>query len=63
MNSYAIDPQQLKANVERVLGDLLVSSVVRLDELTIVVDAANYLRVAEILRDDQACRFEQLIDL
>ena len=45
MNSYAIDPQQLKANVERVLGDLLVSSVVRLDELTIVVDAANYLRV------------------
>ena len=63
MNSYAINPQRLKANVEGALGDLLVSSVVRLDELTIVVDAANYLRVAEILRDDPACKFEQLVDL
>ena len=54
MNSYAIDPQQLKANVERVLGDLLVSSEDRIDELTLVVEAANNLRVAEILRDDPA---------
>lgn len=63
MNSYAIDPQRLKANVEGALGDLLVSSVVKLDELTIVVEAANYLRVAQILRDDPVCRFEQLMDL
>jgi len=63
MISYAINPQTLKVNVDKALGDLLLSSVVRLDELTVVVDAANYLRVAGILRDDPACRFEQLVDL
>jgi len=63
MTLYAVNPLTLKAHVDAVLGDLLVSSVVRLDELTIVVDAANYLQAAGILRDDPGCRFEQLIDL
>ena len=63
MTSYAVNPQTLKAQVDAALGELLVSSVVRLDELTIVVEAKNYLQAAKILRDDPRCRFEQLIDL
>ncbi len=63
MTSYAVNPQTTKAHVEAALGDLLVSSVIRLGELTIVVDAANYLKAAQILRDDPACCFEQLMDL
>ena len=63
MTSYAVNPQTTKDHIEAALGDLLVSSVVRLGELTIVVDAANYLQVARILRDDPSCHFEQLMDL
>ena len=63
MTSYAVNPQTTKDHIEAALGDLLVSSVVRLGELTIVVDAANYLQVAKILRDDPNCHFEQLMDL
>ncbi len=63
MTSYAVNPQTLKAQVDAALGELLVSSVVRLDELTIVVEAKNCLQAAKILRDDPRCRFEQLIDL
>lgn len=63
MTSYAVNPQTLKANVEAALGDLLKSSVVRLGELTIVVDAAHYVQAATVLRDDPRCRFEQLVDL
>ncbi len=63
MTSYAVNPQTLKAQVDAALGDMLVSSVVRLDELTIVVDAKNYLQAARVLRDDPRCRFEQLMDL
>lgn len=63
MTSYAVNPQTLKVQVDAALGDLVLSSVVRLDELTVVVDAKNYLRAAEILRDHPHCRFEQLVDL
>ena len=63
MTQYAINPLALKAHVDAVLGDLVVSSLVRLGELTVVIDAAHYLQAAKILRDDPGCRFEQLIDL
>jgi NADH-quinone oxidoreductase subunit C len=63
MTSYAVNPLTLKLHVEAALSGLLKSSVVALDELTVVVDAANYLQVAKILRDDPGCCFEQLIDL
>ena len=63
MTLYAVNPLTTQAHVETALGDMLISSVVRLDELTIVVDAQNYLQAAKILRDDPNCRFEQLIDL
>ena len=63
MTTYAVSPQTTKASVDAALGSLLKSSVIRLDELTIVVDAADYLQAAKILRDDPNCRFEQLMDL
>lgn len=63
MTSYAVNPLMLKAQVEAALGDLALSSVLRLGELTIVVDAAHYLQAASILRDAPGCRFEQLVDL
>lgn len=63
MTSYAVNPYTLKAQVEAALGNLLVSSVVRLDELTLVVDASNYLKAATTLKNDPCCKFEQLVDL
>ena len=63
MTTYAVSPQTTQLNVEAALGELLKSSVIRLGELTIVVEAANYLKAAEILRDDPGCGFEQLMDL
>ena len=63
MTTYAVSPQTTKASVDAALGSLLKSSVIRLGELTIVVDAADYLQAAKILRDDPNCRFEQLMDL
>ena len=63
MTVYAVNPHTLKTQVDAALGDLVKSSVVALDELTVVVDAANYFQAAKILRDDPACSFEQMVDL
>ncbi len=63
MTSYSVNPQTTKASIEAALGSMLKSSVIRLGELTIVVDATDYLQAARILRDDPNCRFEQLMDL
>lgn len=63
LSSRAVNPLELEANVKSALGEMVLSSVVSLDELTVVVGAQDYLRAAEILRDHPACRFEQLIDL
>jgi NADH-quinone oxidoreductase subunit C len=63
MTMFAVNPKTIKKQVDAALEGLLVSSVLKLGELTIVVDAAHYLQVAKILRDDASCRFEQLMDL
>jgi NADH-quinone oxidoreductase subunit C len=63
MTTYAVNPQATQSSVEAALGTLLKSSAIRLGELTIFVDAADYLQAAKILRDDPNCRFEQLMDL
>jgi NADH-quinone oxidoreductase subunit C len=63
MTLHAVNPLTLKSQVDAALGGLVKTSVVALGELTVVVDAANYFQAAKILRDDPACRFEQLIDL
>ena len=53
----------LKASLEAVLGDKIKTLNLALEELTLTVDAANYLDVAKTLRDHSELRFEQLIDL
>jgi NADH-quinone oxidoreductase subunit C len=63
MTSHAVNPFVLKGRVDAALGDLVKSSVVRLGELTVVVDAKDYFHAATILRNDSSCCFEQLIDL
>ena len=63
MTLYAVNPLTTKLHVDAALAGLIKSSVVALDELTIVVDAANYFQAAKILRDDPACCFEQMVDL
>lgn len=45
------------------LGDRIELRTVALGEVTIDVDASNYLEVMKTLRDDQDFRFEELMDL
>jgi len=55
--------QRLHDRLTRVLGERVVSLVERLGELTLEVRAADYLAVAQTLRDHPELRFAQLIDL
>ena len=60
---YAVDPQALQTTLAGALGDLAQRIDLRLDEVTVTVTAANYLKAAQTLRDAPGCQFEQLIDL
>ncbi len=60
---FAVDPQALKSTIEGALGALAKRIDLRLDEVTVTVAAADYLKAAQVLRDAPGCRFEQLIDL
>jgi NADH-quinone oxidoreductase subunit C len=53
----------LQAALQTTLGDAVRECRRERGELTLVVGAADYARVALLLRDDPALRFEQLIDL
>jgi NADH-quinone oxidoreductase subunit C len=55
--------EALSLSLEKVLGDALVQSLVRLGELTLVVRPQRYASAMRTLRDHPDCRFEQLIDL
>ena len=63
MTDFAIHPEKLRDAVADALGDKAREITLALDELTVVVAAADYLVVMQILRDAPQCRFEQLIDL
>jgi NADH-quinone oxidoreductase subunit C len=63
MTVYAVAPETTRDAVAAVLGDKARSLVVKLGEVTVAVAAADYAAAALALRDDPACRFEQLIDL
>ena len=54
---------QLKQTLVSELGGKIVSLTEALGELTLVVDAKDYVATARWLRDESATRFEQLIDL
>jgi NADH-quinone oxidoreductase subunit C len=53
----------LKAVLAEYLGQRAQAIHVEREELTLTVDAADYLSVMQQLRDEPALRFEQLIDL
>ncbi|MDM0113289.1 NADH-quinone oxidoreductase subunit C [Variovorax sp. J22R133] len=63
MTDFAIAPEVLLANITQALGDKAKGVTLRLDEVTVVVGADDYMAAALILRDAPGCRFEQLIDL
>ncbi|MFN4118442.1 NADH-quinone oxidoreductase subunit C [Acidovorax sp.] len=63
MTSVAIHPEKIKDTVAAVLGDKVRKIHVALDEVTVVISAADYLAAMRLLRDTPGCQFEQLVDL
>jgi len=63
MTAVAIRPEELKKNIAAALGSKARQVTLALDEVTVTVAAADYLESMRILRDSDACKFEQLIDL
>ncbi len=55
--------EQLESAVRAVLGERAYDLTSALNELTLVVDAADYLVVMRELRDNPGTRFDELIDL
>lgn len=55
--------EQLADTLGAALGDKARRVTVALGEVTVVVNAADYIAAALILRDTPGCQFEQLIDL
>jgi NADH-quinone oxidoreductase subunit C len=63
MTDFAISPEVLRATIAETLGAKAKSVTLALEEVTVVVGAADYIEAALLLRDAPGCRFEQLIDL
>ena len=63
MTSFAVHPETLKDTIATILGDKASSLTLALGEVTLVVRAAEYLAVAQLLRDTPGCQFEQMVDL
>lgn len=55
--------EQLLTSLQTSLGDKITKHIVAFNEVTIECKAVDYLNVCQILRDDAALKFEQLIDL
>ena len=55
--------ERLEAALQNALGAHVKSLTVALGEVTVIVDAANYLSAMRVLRDHADLRFEELIDL
>jgi len=55
--------ERLQAALEKTLAGRLSSLTAALGEVTIVVEAADWIGVAQTLRDDPALRFEEAMDL
>jgi len=63
MTLIAVRPEAVRDAVAAALGAMAREIVVALDEVTVVVSAADYLRAMQTLRDAPGCCFEQLVDL
>jgi NADH-quinone oxidoreductase subunit C len=57
----ALDSQAEK--IRNVLGESVVESAIRFDEISITLKADSWLSTAKILRDHPELKFDQLIDL
>lgn len=55
--------EQLKNNLEAALGSRIAGLTQALGEITVVVNAADYLGAAQTLHDDPTLAFAQLMDL
>jgi NADH-quinone oxidoreductase subunit C len=55
--------EALSLALEKLLGDALMQSFVRLGELTLIIKPQHYASAMRTLRDHPDCRFEQMIDL
>ena len=55
--------EQLKNNLQAALGSRIVSLTQAVGEITVVVNPADYVAVAQTLRDDASLAFAQLMDL
>lgn len=55
--------ESLEAALRSVIADRIDSLTVALGEITLLVDASNYLSVMQTLRDDANLRFDELTDL
>ena len=55
--------EQLKNNLEAALGGRIVSLMQALGEITVVVNPADYVAAAQVLRDEPGLAFAQLMDL
>ncbi len=62
MTDFAIRPEDLQANLAAVLSDR-AQLTLALGEVTVHVNASNYLDVMRTLQTAAGCQFEQLIDL
>jgi NADH-quinone oxidoreductase subunit C len=56
-------PQATLEAVTAALGDKARRADLKLGEITVVVNAQNYLEACRILKEAPGCQFEQLIDL
>lgn len=63
MTLFSVTSESIVNTITVALGDKVKHIVVALGEVTVVVDAIDYLDAAKILRDNQSCCFEQLMDL
>ena len=55
--------EELSSHIDAKLTGLLRDRAIAFGELTVVVEAADIVRVLEALRDDASCLFEVLIDI
>ena len=63
MTTYSVRPEATRDAVVSALGDKVKQITIALGEVTVEVTAANYLASAQLLREADGCKFEQLIDL
>lgn len=63
MSAVAIHPETLRQTIAALLGARARSVLLALGEVSVQVAAGDYLDVMRTLRDEEGCRFEQLIDL